>query len=94
MRNYKKDPKEYDQFLRNEILLTEKDVKGKSSHEIWKNFQHNFSKVGGLGKYHKFFRYLLKETIDSCTDQNVFIVELRHISGMLFDDDLKEMTLE
>lgn len=46
-----------------------------------------------LGKYHKFFRILLKETIKSCTEQNIFVVELRHISGMLFDDQRKPMGL-
>ena len=44
-----------------------------------------------LGKYYKFFRTLLKATIDSCVAQNVFVVELRHISGMLFDDERKPM---
>lgn len=44
-----------------------------------------------LGKYYKFFRILLKATIDSCVAQNVFVVELRHISGMLFDEQRKPM---
>lgn len=38
MRKYSKNPKEYDNHLRNEILLTEPEVKGKASHEIWKSF--------------------------------------------------------
>jgi hypothetical protein len=29
--------------------------------------------------------------LERCIAQNVFIVEYRHISGMLFDDDRKEI---
>jgi hypothetical protein len=66
MRDWSKDPAEYDIRLKNEILLTEAQTKGKASHDIWKHFQHKFTKVTELGKYYKFFRYLLRETIDSC----------------------------
>lgn len=93
MRNFMKDPKGFDTHLRNEILLTEAETKGRASHDIWKHFQHKFTRVTELGKYYKFFRTLLKATIDSCTKQNVFVVELRHISGMLFDEDRKPMGL-
>jgi hypothetical protein len=68
-------------------------TRGRESHDIWINFQHKFTKVTELGKYYKFFRILLKETIDSCTAQNVFTIELRHISGMLFDDQRRPMGL-
>jgi hypothetical protein len=93
MRKYCKDPKAFDNHLRSEILLTEKEVKGLESHDIWKSFQHKFARVTELGKYYKFFRILLQATIDSCVKQNVFVVELRHISGLLFDEDRKPMGL-
>lgn len=67
MRNFSKDPKAFDEHLKNEILLTKAQTHGLSSHEIWKHFQHKFTKVTELGKYYKFFRTLLKATIDACT---------------------------
>jgi adenosine deaminase CECR1 len=93
MRAFSKDIEAFDNHLKNEILLTKEQTEGKSSHDIWKHFQHKFTKVTELGKYYKFFRTLLKATIDSCTEQNVFVVELRHISGMLFDDNREPMGL-
>lgn len=59
MRNFYKDPEVYDNKLRNSILLREDQTKGLESHEIWASFQHTFSKVNDLSKYHKFFRQLL-----------------------------------
>ena len=47
-----------------------------------------------LGKYYRFFQTLLRATIDSCLAQNVFIIELRHTTGVLFDDDRKRMGLQ
>ena len=66
MRNYSLTPEKYDEHLKNAILLTAEQTRGRESHEIWKHFQHKFTKVTELGKYYKFFRILLKATIDSC----------------------------
>lgn len=60
-----------------------------SSHNIWKHFEKKFGRVGELGKFIPFFKELLKSALERCIDQNVFIVEYRHISGMLFGDDKK-----
>lgn len=43
--------------------------------------------MNDLGKYYKFFQRNLRRTLQSCLDQNIFVVELRHISGILFDDN-------
>ena len=86
MRNFSESPDAYDRHLKEAILLMPEQTRGRESHDIWINFQHKFTKVTELGKYYKYFRILLKATIDSCTAQNVFVVELRHISGMLFDE--------
>ena len=47
-----------------------------------------------LGKYVEFFKLLLHEILGKCAAQNIFVVELRHIFGMLFDDDRKPISLE
>lgn len=37
---------------------------------------------------------LLHEVLQKCTNQNIFIVEMRHVLGMLYDDDRKVISLE
>lgn len=87
LREFSSDTKKFDEELKDEILLGEAQVKDNESHAIWKHFQHKFTKVGELGKFVPFFKELLKSALQSCIDQRTYIVEYRHISGMLFDDD-------
>ncbi len=47
-----------------------------------------------LGKYHKFFRLILEEVLTKCLKQKIYIVELRHIAGLLFDDDHAQIPLD
>ena len=47
-----------------------------------------------MGKYKEFFKQILHEILKKCAKQNIFIVELRHIFGMLFDDDRNPVDLE
>jgi adenosine deaminase CECR1 len=75
------------------ILLGPEQANEKDSHEIWKFFQHKFTKVGELGKFVPFFKDLMKTALQRCIDQNVFIVEFRHISGMLFNEDKQVLPL-
>ena len=91
LRQFYKDAADFDQKMRDEILLTAKQTKGNSSHEIWKHFQHKFTKVGELGKYVPFFKDLTKNALVKCINQNVAIVEYRHISGTLFDDNKRKL---
>ena len=46
-----------------------------------------------MNKYVKFFRILMKEIMDKAARQNIFILELRHTAGRLFDEDCKSITL-
>lgn len=85
MRSFYADPKEYDVILRNQILLTRDEQFGLESHDIWGFFQHKFSRIAGLAKFRPFFERLLRANIESCIEQNIFIVELRHTSGCLVD---------
>ncbi len=47
-----------------------------------------------LGKYYEFFKLLITDVLRKCVAQNIFVVELRHIFGMLFDEDRKPIGLE
>jgi len=66
-------------------LLTHEEQAGLESHDIWGFFQHKFARIGGLAKYKPFFERLLRAQIKSCIEQNIFIVELRHTTGCLFE---------
>ena len=85
MRSFYADPNEYDNKLRSQILLVAEEQRGLESHDIWGFFQHKFSRIGGLAKYRPFFERLLRASIDDCIAQNIFIVELRHTTGCLFE---------
>lgn len=85
VRGFYKTNEEYDNILREAILLTDKQTKGLESHEIWKGFQPKFARVGDLCKYVKFFKMLLRSTLEACAAQNILVVELRHTTGCLFD---------
>jgi adenosine deaminase CECR1 len=82
----------FDDEVRHQILLRKDQADGLESHDIWISFQHKFSKVGELGKFVPFFKQLAREALQSCIDQKVYIVEYRHISGMLFDDDKNQVS--
>ena len=81
------DPLTLDLNFRNDILLTEENVKLKSSYEINESMVQRFARVSALFNYHKFFPILLKQAIVTLTTQNILVVELKHIAGRLFDDD-------
>ena len=46
-----------------------------------------------MGKFIPFFKAITTTALKACIAQNVFIVEYRHISGMLFDDDKNPVPL-
>ena len=93
MREFKADKQAYDDHLRAQISQTKAECSGMESHEIWEFFQHKFARIGGLGKYKPFFKRLLQANIDACIKQNIFIVELRHTTGCLFDEQKKPVPL-
>jgi hypothetical protein len=49
-----------------EILLTAEQADDKDSHEIWRHFQHKFTKIGELGKYLPFFIELTTTALERC----------------------------
>ncbi len=47
-----------------------------------------------MGKYKEFFKLLLEEILVKCAKQKLYVVELRHIFGLLFDEDRQPVQLE
>ena len=83
--------------------MTPKECESRESHAIWGAFQHKFTLLNGkfslykkvdLGKYKEFFKLLLEEILKKCFAQKIYVVELRHIAGLLFDDDHEAVPLE
>lgn len=81
---------EFDNYLRRLIPLTDNCPDDKS---IWDHFEDKFTLVYDLIKYKPFFRKCIKIGLEKCIAQNVFIIEMRHITGNLFNDDKERITL-
>lgn len=44
-----------------------------------------------LYNYVEFFERIVMKVFQVCVEENIFIVELRHIFGFVFDDDWKSI---
>ena len=66
LRSFYSSPAEFDAMVEDEILLGPKESANMESHAIWKHFQQKFSKVGELGKFIPYFKYLTKTALERC----------------------------
>jgi hypothetical protein len=57
-------------------------------------FFKKFYSFVDLGKYKEFFKLLLEEILVKCLKQKLYVVELRHIFGLLFDEDRQPVQLQ
>lgn len=87
LRQFHKSVEQFDEELKQKILLTKDDVACQESHQIWDGFQFKFLMTNDLYNYHGFFPKVLREICRSCVAQNIYIIELRHISNFIFDDE-------
>ena len=94
MRKYSKCPQAYDQKLRDYIRMTPAECASKEEHAIWAHFQHKFTLTSDLVKYDRFFRIILRDILEACYKQNVFIVELRYIAGLLMGEERRPIGLK
>jgi hypothetical protein len=94
LRKYWGNAAEFDADLRDKILLSRKDGCCQESHPIWMNFQPKFMLTLELYNYYEFFEKILFKVCKIFIKQNVFIIELRHIFGMMTDDDARHLTVE
>ena len=81
---------EFDDYLRHLIPLTDNRPKDRS---IWDHFEDKFTLVYDLIKYQPFFKKCIKFGLKKCLEQNVFIIEMRHITGNLFNDEKERISL-
>ncbi len=76
----------FDAYLREKILLSRKEGCCQESHPIWSAFQPKFMLTCDLINYYEFFERCLVKICKIFIKQSVFILELRHIFGMIIDD--------
>ena len=63
-------------------------------HKVWEGFQYKFMLTGDLYNYAPFFEKICYKVCKSALKEMVTVVEVRHIFGMVFDDDHKPITLK
>lgn len=81
----------FDHMLTELIPMTDNCPPGRS---IFDHFEDKFTLVYDLIKYKPFFRECIKMGIEKCLEQNVYIIEMRHITGNLYDDNKVRISLQ
>ncbi|CAI2365028.1 unnamed protein product [Moneuplotes crassus] len=84
----------FDEYLTNLLLLQPEDISSKQSHEIWKAFQPKFALNDAVIHYYEFYRQGLLDYYRQAVDEGVFIAELRHASGIIFDENHNFLSLQ
>lgn len=49
--------------------------------------------MSDVNRYHEYFRKTVFEILYKCAKQNIFVIELRHTPGSLYDDDNEPVSL-
>ena len=93
LRQYWKDSRSFDQMLRSKMLLTPKPEE-REDKAIWNGFQYKFQLTFQLYNYYDFFKRILYRVTRDFMNENVMIIEYRHIFGCLFDDDGNTLSLD
>lgn len=77
----------FDEYLVNKLLLQPDEIASRESHKIWEGFQFKFMLNDAVIHYYKFYREALMAYYKQAVSEGVSIVEIRHASGLIFDDD-------
>ena len=80
-------PGTFDEFLENKLLLQPSEIDPRESRQIWDNFQAKFMLIDGVIHYHEFYKKALKMMARNAIKDGVRIVEIRHASGRIFNDN-------
>ena len=93
LRQYWKDPEEFDNYLKGKMQL-KPPASAREDHLIWDGFQFKFQLTFQLYNYKPFFERILYRVTRDLINEMVTVVEYRHILGCLFDDDGNQIPLE
>ena len=93
LRQYAKSAVEFDEELMEKMKLNPPtDVI--EDHKVWEGFQYKFMLTNDLYNYEPFFEKILYKVCKNYLKEMVTVLEIRHIFGMIFDDDHKPIPLE
>lgn len=92
LRKEHSSPEEFDQMLVRTINMSKEECQG-SERQIWAKFEHKFQMMSDINRHHEYFRKTIYDILYKCAKQKIFIVELRHTPGSLFDDEGKPVSL-
>lgn len=74
-------------------MLSRKEGCCQESHTIWMHFQPKFMLTLELYNYYEFFEKILLKVCKLFIKQMVTVLELRHVFGMMIDDDGNKLTV-
>ena len=80
-------PGTFDEYLENKLLLQPSEIDPRESRHIWDNFQYKFMLIDGVIHYHEFYKTALKTIARNAIKDGVRILEIRHASGIIFNDN-------
>lgn len=74
-------------------MLSRKEGCCQESHPIWMRFQPKFMLTLELYNYYEFFEKILLKVCKLFIKQMVTVLELRHVFGMMIDDDGNKLSV-
>ena len=84
----------FDDYLLSNLVLRPELLATRESKKIWKMFQEIFDLNADVIHYHKFYRAGLLSYYKQAVEEGISIVEVRHVSGNIFKDDLTFLTYQ
>lgn len=94
LRKFFADPNQFDNDLKKALLKNQDLVYERSSQEVKVAYQAFFQQFTEVGKFEPFCRKLIKQLFQKCILQNAFCVEVRHVPGMVYNDELHHLTVK
>lgn len=67
---------EFDNKIKQKILLNKEEIKSQESQTIWSLFQFKFLMTNDLYNYAPFFERIIMKVFNVCIEENIFICEL------------------
>lgn len=80
-------PGTFDQYLESKLLLQPSEIDPRESRRIWDNFQYKFMLIDGVIHYHQFYKSALRTIARNAIKDGIRILEIRHASGVIFNDN-------
>ncbi|CAI2364977.1 unnamed protein product [Moneuplotes crassus] len=84
----------FDNYLRKIFVMQPEEISSKQIHEIWKPFEGKFILNDPIIHYYEFYKLGLLDFCRQSIRDGIYIVEIRHASGRIFDENNKILSLK